>query len=97
MPTRIDVSRMLGSLDSDPFGRVAEAIALSSADPELRDPLNRAVAMVRERLIHNEDKPILTVDQARVFERITPPSFGLVRIDRPAFFIRAAHHRGGCR
>jgi|ERR1022692_1721683 hypothetical protein len=85
MPNRIDVSRMLGSLDSDPFGRVAEAVALSSTDPKLRDPLNQAVAMIRERLLHNEDNPILTVEQARVFDRITPPSFGLVRIDRPAF------------
>lgn len=84
MPTRIDVCRMLGSLDSDPVGRFAEAIVLSSVDTKLRSPLQKAFTMVQDYL-HDKDAPVLTVDQAKVFERLAPPSFGLRPIDQPAF------------
>jgi hypothetical protein len=96
MADRIDVSRMLGSLDSDPFGRLVEAILLASADPKLSDSLNQAVAMVRDRLLQNDGTPILTVEQAKIFERIAPPSFGLSPIDQPAFvetLLVAVHSR----
>jgi hypothetical protein len=95
MPTRFDVSRMLGSLDSDPVGRIAEAMVVASADPKVRDPLAKALTMVQDHLTRR-DAPVLTVEQAKVFERLTPPSFGLVRLDRPAFIetlLVAVHSR----
>jgi hypothetical protein len=84
MPNRIDVSRMLGSLDSDPFGRVVESILLSAADSKLSAPLKKSVAMVQDRL-KDAKTPVITIEQARFFERLAPPSFGILRIDRPAF------------
>jgi hypothetical protein len=95
MASTMDVSTMLGSLDSDPVGRFAETIALSSADSKMRDPLRKAFTLVQDHL-QRKDRPLLSVEQAKIFERVAPNSFGLLRLDQPAFIetlLVAAHSR----
>jgi hypothetical protein len=84
MPNRIDLSKMLGGLDGDPFGRIVETILLSAGDSKLSTPLKQSVTMVQNHL-KDASKPVITTEQAQFFERLTPPSFRLLRIDQPAF------------